>query len=302
MEDKPTTVRARYLGRVLDSALRAAGLNASDISALLGWSPSKTSRMLSGKRGASRDDVAAFLALCRVVGKRRRALLDLCGDLYAPMWWQATDSEGSSCLQTVADAESDARAITTYDPAAVPGLVQTADYTRAALSRQWSGSIAEVDHRAASIKARRHIVDNHDWYQRTVTAFVEARSLTSADGGDTDVLSAQWHQLLRLAVGPTIAIRVLPDSPWAHAPAAFTLLEFTDHDPAVCLEQPTCVGFLQGPDTIGRYRNIIAELDRQALDEDTSRQWISDLAAHGGVGWPDSTHEPAAARTGIWVS
>lgn len=302
MEDMSTTVRARHLGRALDTALRATGMTASEISALLSWSPSKTSRMLSGKRGPIRDDVAAFLAVCRVVGERRRELLDLCGDLYAPMWWQATGSSGLARRQVVSDAESDAYAITAYDPAAVPVLLQEREYTRAVLSTQPIVPAAEIGDRMAEIEARQHIVDNHDWYQRRVTAFVEARTLNGTGAGDLDALSAQWHKLLRLAVGPSITIRVLPVRAWVHAPAAFTLLEFAEHNHAVCIEQPTCVGFLEGSDMVDSYRSLIAELDRTALDEEASRQWIAELADARSTELPDCVQVPADSATGIWAS
>ncbi|MGH4013616.1 MAG: helix-turn-helix domain-containing protein [Pseudonocardiaceae bacterium] len=45
---------------------------------LLGWSPSWVSRLLSGKRGATELDVAAFLGVCRVKSPERERLIALC--------------------------------------------------------------------------------------------------------------------------------------------------------------------------------------------------------------------------------
>ncbi|MGH3928018.1 MAG: helix-turn-helix domain-containing protein, partial [Pseudonocardiaceae bacterium] len=51
---------------------------------LLGWSPSWVSRLLSGKRGATELDVAAFLGVCRVKSPERERLIALCQEQHTP--------------------------------------------------------------------------------------------------------------------------------------------------------------------------------------------------------------------------
>ena len=46
------------------------------------------SRLLSGKRGATELDVAAFLGVCRVKGAERDRLLALCQEQHRPGWLQ----------------------------------------------------------------------------------------------------------------------------------------------------------------------------------------------------------------------
>jgi hypothetical protein len=75
--DHVTTVRSRELGQTLQRAMEDSGHNGSEMASLLGWSPSKMSRLLSGKRLASLVDIAAMLAMCRVVGRRRDEILEL---------------------------------------------------------------------------------------------------------------------------------------------------------------------------------------------------------------------------------
>ncbi len=298
MYDHETTVRARHLGRELTAAMQARGWNASDISTLLGWSPSKTSRALSGKRCASRVDIAAFLALCRVVGHRRDEMLDLCERVYEPTWWQDFGDRPPVGLQVVADAEHDATAVTTYHPAVVPVLLQAADYARAVLAEQPVVPAAEIDQRVAHIEARQRVFDNDQWQQRRLTAFVEEHALTRGGTGSTDaeVMSTQVHHLLRLTVRPTVTIRLLPAGVGTHVAMPFALLESAEHPRVVCVEQTTCVGFLEGADTIRAYRGIIAELDRQALDEELSRRRLNDIAESNAA-----AHD-ATGPTGIWAS
>ncbi|MGH3916606.1 MAG: helix-turn-helix domain-containing protein [Pseudonocardiaceae bacterium] len=88
MHDREPTIRSRELGEELDRAMRQAGLDQKSIAQLLGWSQSRVSRLLSGKRGASEVDVSAFLAMCQVTGAERDRLLALCREQRTPGWLQ----------------------------------------------------------------------------------------------------------------------------------------------------------------------------------------------------------------------
>jgi transcriptional regulator with XRE-family HTH domain len=78
MREQEPTVRSRELGDGLRQAMHQAGLNGKQTAYLLGWSPSWVSRLLSGKRGSTELDIAAFLGVCRVKGPERDRLLALC--------------------------------------------------------------------------------------------------------------------------------------------------------------------------------------------------------------------------------
>jgi len=87
MRDHEPTVRSRELGLALSRAAEAKGYIGRDMAFKLGWSASKVSRLLNGKRGASTEDVSAFLAICDVKGPRRDHLLTLARNAYEPSWW-----------------------------------------------------------------------------------------------------------------------------------------------------------------------------------------------------------------------
>jgi transcriptional regulator with XRE-family HTH domain len=78
MREQEPTVRSRELGDGLREVMRQAGLNGQQTAHLLDLSPSWVSRLLSGKRGCTELDVAAFLGVCRVKGAERDRLLALC--------------------------------------------------------------------------------------------------------------------------------------------------------------------------------------------------------------------------------
>ncbi|MGH3800378.1 MAG: helix-turn-helix domain-containing protein, partial [Pseudonocardiaceae bacterium] len=68
MPHREPTIRSRELGEGLRQAMQEAGLTGKQAAQTLGVSPSFVSMLLSGKRGASEADIAAFLGVCRIKG------------------------------------------------------------------------------------------------------------------------------------------------------------------------------------------------------------------------------------------
>ena len=86
MAHREPTIRSRELGDGLRQAMEQAGLTGKQAAQTLGVSPSFVSMLLSGKRGASELDIAAFLGVCRVKGPERDRLLALCREQDTPAW------------------------------------------------------------------------------------------------------------------------------------------------------------------------------------------------------------------------
>ncbi len=77
-----------------------------------------------------------------------------------------------------------------------------------------------------------------------------------------------------------LSLRVLPVALGAHAAmaGAFRLMEFAEFKPVVYLESETSSVFLERPEEIQAYRNILAALAENALSERQSRELIAALA------------------------
>jgi transcriptional regulator with XRE-family HTH domain len=270
--DHVPTARARHLGQELHRIVQQTGRTATEMAALLAWSPSKLSRLLSGKRVVSQVDIATLLGLCGVVGRRRDEVLRLAADVYAPTWWQ----DHGTCLPvhnaTLADNEVNARAITTFHNTLVPDLLQTPDYTRALLRVLPNIPAEELADRISETQARQRILDfNHP---PALQVFLDEYSVTRTGAGD-EIMSAQVHHLLRMAVRPNIVLRVVPEPVGIRDAKPFTLLDFAALPTVAYLEQPTSAAFLEADDTIAAYRQAVDELDRRALDEMDTRGWLA---------------------------
>lgn len=284
MLDHIPTVRARQLGQELSRVVDKTGRTGNEMAALLAWSPSKLSRLLSGKRIVGQVDIATLLALCGVAGRRRDELLKLAEDVYAPTWWQDYGARPPIQRQTLADNEAIATAITTYHNTLVPDLLQTPAYLCAVLRALPNIPAEEVDDRVADTVLRQQILERN--HPPTTRVFVDEYVLTRT-GGNDEIMSDQAHHLLRMAVRPDVELRVVPEPVGIRDAIPFTLLEFAALPTVAYLEQPTSAAFLEAEATIAAYERVIAELDQRALDETDTRIWVA------GIGKHRSTHAPA---------
>lgn len=304
MFDQEPTVRARYVGQELLRAAQWSGRNSSDMAKLLGWSPSKVSRLVSGKRGASTADVAGYLALCGVTGPARNELIALTAHSYELTWWQDHGTRPPAHFPALADNEAAAVKITCFGNTLVPDLLWAPDYARAVLAARPTIPDDEIEERVAATQRRQRIFDR-SFAAPEVRVFLTEYALTRAGAGDA-VMSDQAHHLLRLAVRPVITIRVVPENhetTGLHDIGPFTLLNFNDHQPAVYLEHTTSTAFLEQPETITTYRNSISELGRCALSRDDSRARIADIAQQRANHAQHDTPTAQAATAGaIWAN
>jgi hypothetical protein len=134
--------------------MECAELNGKQAAHVLGWSESWVSRLLSGKRGGSALDVAAFLGVCRAKAPERDRLLALCQDQHIPGWFQPHGSRLPKQLVTFISHEDKAVAISDFEAIVVPGLLQTREYARALISRSGNVPAEEVDERVTARLAR----------------------------------------------------------------------------------------------------------------------------------------------------
>jgi len=233
--------------------------------------------MLSGTRGTTEVDVAMFLTVCGVRGRERKRLLAVCQDQGVPGWLQEYGDRLPKQLVTLVDHEDKAHGITDFEATWVPGLLQTADYARALLSRSVSVPEDEVEEWVAARLARQEL------FTRGTGArfgfFLHETALRLPVGGAA-VLSDQLHHLLRMSVRPPITVRVVPAAVGAHAglDGSFRLLEFPEFHPVVYLESTTSALFLERREQVTAYRRILHGLAEVALDEGHSRDLIVTVA------------------------
>jgi transcriptional regulator with XRE-family HTH domain len=277
MRDREPTIRSRELGEGLRRAMVRAGLDQKSAAEKLGWSQSRVSRLLSGKRGGTEVDVSAFLAVVQVTGAERERLLGFCREQNTPGWLQQHGSRLPRQVRTLIDHENKAVTIDAFEPTLVPGLLQTTDYARALIREGGMIPPEEIEDRVAARLGRQGLFGRER--PARFSFFIHEFVLRLPVGGPA-VMAEQLQHLLRKATRPYLSLRVVPAARGGYAAVtgAFELMEFAEFRPVVYLESETTTLFLEKPEEIATYRRMLALLAQTALGERESTELIATLA------------------------
>lgn len=278
MQDREPTIRSKELGDALRAVMERAGLTGLQVARRMGCSQSSVSRLLTGKRGGSERDVIRFASVCGVKTKELNELLSLVHERDRSGWLQRHGANVPTDVRLLVSHETEAVEITTAQSVLVPGLLQTPDYARAVISSGANVAAEDVEARVRARLARQQLL-NRRWPPNCV--FYLHEFVFRMQIGGLAVMSDQIHQVLRMAVRPKIAIRIVPVSVGQHAAmsGSFVLLDVAKFKKVVYLDSETSSLFLEDPVEINAYDNVVAALDEVALDERQSREWLSRQAA-----------------------
>lgn len=267
-EGSGPTVRARRLRRELKRLRNNAGLNVDDAGRRAGLSGPTVSRIESGKRGMTVDEVEKLLETYQVPVPQQREYLEMAERAAERGWWQAYGSALTDATQTQIALEEDATTITNFEPVVVPGLLQTAAYARAVISTGWMQAPREVEAKVAARMARQAILTKPDPPQ-LITILDEA--VLHREVGGRAVMGRQLRQLIEVATTqPNVTVQVIPFTAGAHAgtEGPFAIIEFGMEPGAVLLEGKTADLFLEETDEIATYQDTASRLQRSALEAD----------------------------------
>ncbi|ABW10363.1 helix-turn-helix domain protein [Parafrankia sp. EAN1pec] len=272
------TVRRRRLGAELRRLREQTGLSADDAARHLECSPSKISRVETGRTPARLRDVRDLLDLYKLQDTpRRQALLDLVRQSKEQGWWQSFGDAVPEWLETLIGLEGDAQAILTYESALVPGLLQTEEYTRAlAMDFDRDGSPSEAERTVAFKRERQKRLSQSGWPQ--VRVILDEAVLRRPVGGP-DVLRGQLEHLLAEADRGRVTIQVIPFEAGGYQAQGFpfTLFEFPDarDQPVVYLEELAGAMYLEKAHEVQRYKVAFEKLRACALGPDEAGAMIT---------------------------
>ncbi|GIG60811.1 transcriptional regulator [Longispora fulva] len=222
---KSPAVRRRRLGIMLRRIREEAGLTADKVAKELAVAGSTITRIEKGE-SAGRPGMLRDLLDHYDVGSPQREVLVQLGregrqkGLY--------DAYGTVMIAAYADLEAEAETITQFENVLVPGLLQTADYTRAII-RAVRPDIG-VDELARSVElrlARQAMLDRDD--PPELRLILDEAALRRIVGG-RDVMCAQLAWLIQRARLSHVTLQIVPLAVGAHAgmSGAFTILGYSE--------------------------------------------------------------------------
>src|SRR6266568_955310 len=201
----PTVARIR-LGAALRRMRAAARLDQEPAARALGATQPKIARIEGGMSAVRTQDVAALLGLYDVTDAAlREEMLGLADLSREDGWWAPLSRDLTVANRHLLDLEAEASQIRVYDSQAIPALLQTDAYARAAASalapddRRWADRRGRGGLGTAALARRRGLLRLPDPPQ--VWALIQQAVLTRCPAANPAVLTGQLTELADLAAG-----------------------------------------------------------------------------------------------------
>lgn len=269
-EPAPTLLKL-LVGVQLAGFREDAGFAQDQAARALGFSAAKLSRIESGKgrRPPAESDVRALLELYGTDDYEASVLLQLLRRAGEPGWWQRYDKRlMPEWFDRLVGLQEAAAAIRTFEIQYVPGLLQTADYTRAVVERGLPAAAASEVRRRVELRTRRaELLLRADAPQ--LWAVIDESVLLRVLGS-REVMRDQLEHLITMAERPNVTLQVVPlDATHASAPSfPITYLRFggLDLPDVVYLEHIKSANFLEDRDETEEYRLALDRLADEALE------------------------------------
>lgn len=271
------TVRRRRLASELRRLRDLAELTIDEVGEKLECSASKISRIETGHVGVTPRDVRDMLELYGVESDELEELVQLSREARKKGWWHNFSEVFTGAFVGL---EAEAATLRTYQALLVPGLLQTAEYTREVTrAARPTISPAELDRRVAGRQARQQLLFDQEPPQ--YWAVIDEAVLCRPVGGPK-AMAAQLAQLIELASLPHVTLQVIPLESGAHAgmEGPFVILGFPEQaDPDVVYVENTNIGvYMEEPPEILEYTLKFDHLRAGALGPDATLEKISEAA------------------------
>ncbi|WP_330232357.1 helix-turn-helix transcriptional regulator [Nocardia sp. NBC_00508] len=195
-------------GARLREIRKAAQLTGVQLATAAGWHSAKVSRIEHGKQTPSDSDIAIWCRLCDaelLLPDLRAALANV--DALWQEWRRVAATGHAHQQRRRVELEARAKTIRNYEPAAIPGLLQTEPYARAILSTciDFVGGVDDID-RAVQARLARQQILHHGIHRVTVLLGEQALYTTV---GDDQVMRTQLEHLLGVMALPRLSLGII---------------------------------------------------------------------------------------------
>lgn len=250
--------KRKELGRALNRLRVASGLSQPRLAAKIGLSQPKISRIEAGEQGIRVPEVDAW---CRETGageETHKELLALAERiLLGPQSWDEAGDD-SDLAQSTAEMEAKAGLISVYQPAIVPGLLQTAAYARRVVSAGPEGAPPNIAEKVMGRLERQRILYDDNKQLR----FVIPEAVLRWPFEDVGEQIEQLERLREVAGRPNVDLRTAPMAGtrvWRTG--GFVLFEeIEDLESLVHLELLTRPVTIEARDQVDFYRQVFEGL------------------------------------------
>jgi len=255
------------------------GLSIDEVTSRAMFSPTKLSRLETGRVGASPRDIRDLCAAYEISDTAQREHLEeLAREGKRRAWWQPYDLRYS----TYVDLEAEAASINNYDTDFVPGLLQVARYARAVLKSTEPPLDPAAIERNVEARIRRQSLLARD-NAPLLHCIVDESALRRPIGGPA-VMKEQLARIIEIAKIPKVSFQIIPFDVGAHPGLGggnFVILELGQQavNDVVYIEGASGNLYLEGAADLQKFRHIFAQLKTIALSSEGSIAMARRIAA-----------------------
>jgi transcriptional regulator with XRE-family HTH domain len=262
----------RRLAAALKQLRARAGLSASELGRVLGWTQTRVSRAENASRRVTIAEATAWADATNATPELRAEVLQLAEATARDVrsWWSVHAGGMAGRQLEIAALEASATVIRNTQ-LMVPGLLQTADYARHALElANVSGQLDVAAAVAARIRRQEILYDTSKQFEYVLPE--GALRLRLAD--DPALIRAQADRLVSINTLPNIGISVLPFSvPVPAWPGPFALYEIPG-EPLVVIEYLSGEVVIGDDQEVSTYREAFARLQAAAVTGEEAHRLI----------------------------
>jgi transcriptional regulator with XRE-family HTH domain len=270
MGSRAETATVRHsLARRLRALREAAGVTKEDVKVRGIASHQKLTRIENGEGPYKPADVRELCVFYRVSPEETEELHAQASALHQGRGFDELRTDlFPPVFGTLVDLESTAERISTYEPDAMPGLLQTADYARAVYQAWRPRHTDEKIERFVAVRLRRQRTVLGGSNPVRICAVLNEAVLARQVGGP-QVAAAQLEHVRNLSTDEKVDVRVLTYAAGAHAAmrGSFSLLEFADtkQPSVVYVESSASAKLLTKADLFEQYRTVFESLTEQSI-------------------------------------
>ncbi|MFD7835683.1 helix-turn-helix domain-containing protein [Streptomyces sp. NPDC059761] len=288
------TIGRRILGKKLQKAREAAGLSVEQVSRAAGQSEAATYRQESGATAVKETAIPFFANQYGIDDPEEIDRLKAwCKIAKIKGTWGPSGTQLGPTFNDYADAESFSSELRFCELLAVPGLLQTEEYSTAIIRRAATvhpgelpseSTLAEIEEKVRMREARKALLKRDDPKPPRIWAVLGEAAVRTPprtdDGGRAH--KEQIQHLLNLGEG-IATIQVLPLAAGLHSATSGSFSVMTIGDVELIHREGYAAdgSFIDSEAQVRDYRARYERLQVQALNIERSRKFLHDLLARG---------------------
>jgi transcriptional regulator with XRE-family HTH domain len=262
-----------WLSRTLRALREEAGLSGVKAAAAVRISQPRISRIESGRFVPTEDEIKALCRLYRAPVDTRRQLLQAAADLRAETTPARVVLQRGAwkMQQRIQRIERDSSKVSNFQPAIIPGLLQTADYARLVFADGYEIAPEDLE-RSVSVRQERGAALGSG---REFTLIMTEGPLRWQAGGP-EVMVGQLSHMADVATAQGVHLGIIPQS---QPVRVFPLHSFSIYDDrAVTIGTRTATAFITDEREVADYVELFAMLTDLATFGDGARAILDRIA------------------------